>query len=709
MANQYPGNPNLPSDVRQRVISTFRQTVDLTRKGNTDQAAAGVDFILRMDPQFEPARRLALYWTDPSAGTDLDALLEEVATDGGDALAEAQSALDARDFSRALEIASDALRNDMSNAEAQRIAEEAQGKLEAAPFVEQFVKTATDKLRSGNSAGAIADLEKARQLDAAHPRVLQLQQEFGQPQPVATTGFDFGSAASPFDGVFGGAPPAPSSDFGAISPSSSFVVEETPGAASGTPASDFGFTFEEEREAPAPGFGGVVASGTPQEELGGAHTFDFATASVETTTEDRENIRKYLEDGDKAYEAGEYQSAIDIWSRVFLIDVTNDDASERIDRARKKRQEIDKRVEELIVAGTLAFEKNDHGTARAKFEEALALDPNNYNAKEYLGRIGEGATAPAAAPAGAVPRPSVERDIFDAEFDDEEATGGAVLVPPDPAAVAAQKRAAPAPTVAAQKKTAVPMLPLIAVVALLVLGVGGYFAYKSFFGNAQKYDPAETRQIFTKAERLSTAGQFDQAIALLLTIQPQDPEHDRALEMIDDLKDRKAASSGLIDGRPAAVVFQETVDKGRSAFEAKDYLAAKQAFEHAASIQPLPSDAKMMYDAASQQVAKLNDAILLMKENKYADAVANLQSLQQQDPENGSVRQLLLAARYNNGVVAMQQERLTDAMAEFDEVLKANPNDTEAKRSRELAAKYNGQAKDLMFKIYVKYLPLRSF
>jgi hypothetical protein len=45
-------------------------------------------------------------------------------------------------------------------------------------------------------------------------------------------------------------------------------------------------------------------------------------------------------------------------------------------------------------------------------------------------------------------------------------------------------------------------------------------------------------------------------------------------------------------------------------------------------------------------------------------------------------------------------------------VLKANPNDELAKRSRDLAARYSAQPKgtpkDLLYKIYVKYLPLRK-
>ena len=60
------------------------------------------------------------------------------------------------------------------------------------------------------------------------------------------------------------------------------------------------------------------------------------------------------------------------------------------------------------------------------------------------------------------------------------------------------------------------------------------------------------------------------------------------------------------------------------------------------------------------------------------------------------------------GAVDLQQEKLDAAAEEFGEVLKIDPNDELAKRSKALAERYNGQPKDLLYKIYVKYLPLRK-
>ena len=149
-------------------------------------------------------------------------------------------------------------------------------------------------------------------------------------------------------------------------------------------------------------------------------------------------------------------------------------------------------------------------------------------------------------------------------------------------------------------------------------------------------------------------------------------------------------------------------DSGRAAFEARDYDKAKKAFEQALRVRALPADAKKMYDTAAQQAAKLDSAKALFNERKYGDAITNLESMLTQDPQNKSIQRMLIDAHFNLGATALQEERLPEALQEFENVLKSDPNDELAKRSRELASRYNGQKKDLLYKVYVKYLPLRQ-
>jgi tetratricopeptide (TPR) repeat protein len=108
-----------------------------------------------------------------------------------------------------------------------------------------------------------------------------------------------------------------------------------------------------------------------------------------------------------------------------------------------------------------------------------------------------------------------------------------------------------------------------------------------------------------------------------------------------------------------------------------------------------------------QQAQKLDAAKALFGERRYTEALASLQPLLEQDPENQNIRRLMVDAHFNLAATALQEERTSEAIKEFDEVLRVDPNDELAKRSRDLAQRYEGEPKDLLYKIYVKYLPLR--
>ena len=696
----YPGNASLSSAVKDRVLSTFQQTLTLYKEGRSAEVVEGCTLILRMDPMFDPAKKLLEKTRNPNSPVDVDSLMPSME----DPLREARAAMAARDFQRANDLTTEVLRDDFTNEEARAINETAREKIEAAPFVDQFIRKAETFAAQGNVPSARAELEKARALDSDHPAIGRVAESLAPPQPAAS----FSSGPSP-----------------------SFVVEAPPPAAPmagrGTAqAADFGFTFEEDKaaneptfdafsfDAPspapaAPAFGGFSfdAPSTPS-----AGTFDFTPAAPPPAGgDDQRKIEQYLADGDRAANAGNYQQAIDLWSRIFLIDVTNDEASSRIENAKAKRRENDAKVEALIAAGEKAFNSGDHNTARTQFEEALRLDPGNLTAHEFIQQITAAAPAPFETPFSApstrteTPAPK-HGDIFD----DEALLSGSYdsLKPPDlpPPAPVPAKKAAPAKAAAPATKRSASSGVLLTIVAVVVVAAAGWFLWSKYMSKPS-YDPAATQAIFVQANSLAKRERYDQAITILGNISPADPQHDKALEMIADLQHKKAQAAQMVNGRPASVVYEENVAAGRTAFDAHDYETAKTALDAAARIKPLTPDLAAMYTAASQQVSKLEVAKALFKERRYQDAVTNLDPLLQADPQNQSIRRMLIAAHFDLGATALQEERLPDAMREFDEVLKSDPNDELAKRSRTLAERYSGQPKDLLYKIYVKYLPLR--
>lgn len=737
----YLGNPSLSTAVKDRVSSTFNQTLALYQQGRIEEVIAGCTLILQMDPLFDPAKKLLEKARNPASPIDVSTLAPSASAD--EALREARQAMAGRDFQRVIQITTEILTNDLMNDDARILGDEAREKMEAGPFVEQFAKKCEQHLANGNLSAAKSDLEKARALDPDHPKIKEIEKRVMSASgkwPAAT----FGTSPAPQQ------PPA----------SSSFIVDNPPPPAStqrkAAQAADFGFTFEEEKpekpadagfstfdfgaapstpagsdglsnfnagpppqptsfsfDSPAAGFSFDAPDASPPPPAAPAKTpatgsYDFSTASIETSAEDQKKIDQYVADGDRAFDRGDYQGAIDLWSRIFLIDVTSEVASDRIERAKVRRREQEQKIESTVSAAVTAFDRGDREGARAKFNEVLRIDPHNSTAQDYLDRIAD--SGPAAAPPSMSYTPPAA-EVSDIFADDlaplPESTS--TLTPPAPTAVSAKKSGAtPAVKTKPAGQRAIPTGALLIVLVVALLGVGGWYGWSKFSNRQPEYDPVATQQIFTKANSLAQKGKYDQAIALLQDVKPQDPQHDRALNMMADLQRKKQQSAEMIDGKPAAVFFQEQLANGRTAYDAHDYVGAKVAFEQAMRVKPLSPDEKTMYDTAAQQVAKLDAAKQLFVEHRYADALGNLQPLLQADPANKNIQRMITDAHFNLGAAALQEERLPDAIKEFDEVLRVDANDELARRSRELAVRYTGQPKDLLYKIYVKYLPLRQ-
>lgn len=694
----YPGNASLATAVKDRVVSTFEQTLALYKQGRTDEVVAGCNLILQMDPLFDPARKLLDKARDPSAALDPTSL---AGRGGADPMAEARQAMAARDFDRVVQITTDILTNDLMNDEARVLSDEAREKIEAAPFVDQFVRKCEQHVTGGNLAAARTDLEKARALDPSHPGIAQIDNMIRKAEASA-------GAPAAFD-------------------ASSFVVDTPVSPRGTTQASDFGFTFEEDKNTgggsgfdsfsfntaapaaapePAPqSDSGAFSFDTPVEGTPAFNfdapaptkvgsDFDFSTASMETSPDDQKKIEQYLADGDRAFAAGDNQQAIDLWSRIFLIDVTNEAASERIEKAKIRRREIEQQMESVLNAGVQAFDRKDFPAARAKFEEVLRNDPGNVQATDYMERLAESASG---VPAFQPPPPS-HGDVLDEpeaqESDFEPAPSPVREIPP--------RKPAPAP---AAKKP--PLMLIAIVVGVLALAAAGWFVVSRMGGDSDQA-PGGSQAFVTRATTLGQQGKFDEAISVLQEIKPGDPQYDAALAMIADLQQKKARAATTVDGRPPAAYFDENVTAGRAAFASHDYAAAKRAFENAMRVKPLPPDVKSAYDTASQQVAKLATAQSLFAERRYAEVIASLEPLRAQDPQNTNIRRMIVDAHFNIGTIALRQDRLPDAIKAFDEVLKEDPNDDLARRSKELAERYEGQPRDLLYRIYVKYLPLRQ-
>src|SRR4029453_12607982 len=87
------------------------------------------------------------------------------------------------------------------------------------------------------------------------------------------------------------------------------------------------------------------------------------------------------------YFAGEFEQAINLWTRVLFLDRTHDRARAYIDRARSAQAERQRISEALVHQGLDAFDKGEVARARELLSDALDQGASHDVALGVLGRI----------------------------------------------------------------------------------------------------------------------------------------------------------------------------------------------------------------------------------------------------------------------------------------------------------------------------------
>lgn len=676
----YPGNPALGSDVQQRIVATFEQTLDLAIAGNRQEALLGCDFVLRMDSHFEPARRLqerinahsgplshealADLMPGPEAEDDLGFLpslddfggsgdLAGFATQDGlrdefeQLFAERRYAdLVARAHQEGAALAADP--------ELMRLAAQAQEKLESAPYVAKFVAAARAALAAGQTAEAQRSLEKARSLDPDHPEIGEITRSMqGGPR-----------AAGPR---------------GEIDEASFFTLEEP--TAPAAPAS----------------FEPIAAAAPP----------------VTYASESDRRIAQLLAEGDAAFERGDPQAAIDSWSRIFLIDIDHEEAARRIERARRLKAESERQVEEIYHDGLSAGEAGDFAGARRAFERVLELQPTHLAAREQLQLLDAG-QAPAPLPSSRTgealdPLPSGFDGLPPADLKEE------ILVPPEGAASQPrrerkEKVAAPATPAAAPARAKKTFMLVGAAVMVLVLA-GGWLLFQnwdSWFPNSDSEVPVQstTADAIARATKDQAEGKTAIAISRLMRIPPSDPLYAKARELIKAWEAPSAPAAPAGPSPEQAAIRDQALNEAREAYTSRAYLLAAERFRQGAEIAALEGTDAELYEDARRQLEPLATQLQLFKDHEWERLLKDLWSLRQSSP-SPDVDRLLTDSYYNLGVRDLQRQNPAKAIENFKEADQLQPNDPELERHLRLAETYKTREVDLLYKIYVKYLRFR--
>jgi tetratricopeptide (TPR) repeat protein len=679
----YSGNPSLSSDVKQRILSTFDQTLALAREGNRQEALLGCDFVLRMDPQFHPAEILqerlrsgtgpvrvddldgaqsaAAAAEDPFGDLDgLDLDLPPVLPGAGAAAflrEELQSLLEQRRFEDFMAAAERERSLIAEDPELQRLVGEAQERTEAEPYVLKFLASARQALQAGQAEEAGRLIDKARALDPEHPGIAVLERARGG-----------GGESAP------AAPPPP--------------AFEIPSPFQAMPANL--------------AFGGG-------------------------DSESDRRIRELLDEGQVAFDAGDPQGAIDAWSRIFLIDIDHEEASRRIELARKLKAEGERQVEEIFHDGLSRLEAGDPEGARQMFQKVLEMQPGYFAAREYLQQLDAGTvpvppktTGTRETPAAEPPLPlSPELDAAGQELTEE------ILIPPEPGeqpAPAAERR--PKRTSAAREGGRARRLFFLVGGAVLLLALaGGWFAWQNrdrLFPNSQTEDtppPALSADPIARARRLHKAGKTPIALSQLRRIPATDPHYRQAQKLIAEWTG--APAPGAPVAGPAAPPALSAADQERAALRQVLLGAAREAqaegsnlralrrLEQAGTIAKLEGEDAELLAAVKRKLEPLAQKIQLFGQHEWEHILRDLWILHESDPGNRDVTQLLVDSNYNLAVRDLQRNDATKAAGWLADAVKLDPKDAMIRRHYLFAQTYQERPKDLLYKIYVKYLPFR--
>jgi tetratricopeptide (TPR) repeat protein len=715
----YAGNPSLSSDIQNRVLGTFEQTLGLAAEGSRQEALLGCDFVLRMDPHFEPARQLQERLRNSSGAVSVDDLLAPAALDpfagaidlpdlegfgaatppAGDLRSRFQALLDRRQFQELMTLAQQQQAAVGADAELMRIASEAQERLEAEPYVNKFLNAAREAARQGNREEAERAINKIRALDPSHPAIAELT---GAPAaPIAPPADDFLARDSGFELSLDEPSLGSSLDTGF-----------------GTELPDL--TFDE----PLLGFEEPAATPSLMDpELISAADFQTDMLSSGDSETDR-RIKQLLDEGQTAYQAGDVQGAIDAWSRIFLIDIDHQEAARRIEQARKVKAESERQAEEVFHEGLAKIEAGDLEGAKQTLHRVLEIQPSYFAAREYLQQL-EAGQVPSSRPAPrheaaaqpALPTPS--------DLDLETATGELkeeILIPPDPSELAAAERqkpkARPAPI---REGKARKTFALVGSAVLVLALAGGAFVYLNkdrLFPNSQTEDPAGSQASgedpIARALDLHKGGKTQIAVAQLRRLPPDDPSYSKAQELLSQWDTSPASAPGLPAGpapAPAAPVIPPErlalLTSARDAYQGRSYLEAIERYEVAQKKGRLdPSDAELLADA-KRQLAPISAQINLVEQHEWEVALRDLWRLHEADPSNRDVTRLMVDSYYNMALRDLQRMDTKQALQNLREAQGLDPKDGDLQRQIAFAETYQSRSKDMLYRIYVKHLPLR--
>jgi tetratricopeptide (TPR) repeat protein len=430
--------------------------------------------------------------------------------------------------------------------------------------------------------------------------------------------------------------------------------------------------------------------------------------AAETPSPEKE-ITALLKQGDEARAAGDKQQAIEVWSRIFLIDIDNGEAIGRIENARREMAEESRQLAAAMEKGQESFAKGDLAAAKTHFDALLALDDTSPPPGAPT------SPPPAEVVLGPSPhdlsRVAVPGDVLAEEL--EQSGARRWTVTPRPTGEAPADVELPKAVVGKRLKIPLNSRTLVlaaAVVAAILLAA--FFLLRSPRKGSETA-PAETGSSLEHATQLFREGKIAETTEELRRIPREHPDYARAQKLLASLGAHEEAAVPPSPESPPVAGGSSSSDPAalradaEKALAEKRYIDALKSFSLAAPhFQGDPTFSQEMA-AASEKVSELTAAVKLYNDGEYETAIPLLWRIYQASRDNQDARSYLLRSYYNEGIAELQNGLFDKAKASFSEVLALDPEDLDAARHRQFADRYHNGDLDLLGRIYVRYISPR--
>ncbi len=441
------------------------------------------------------------------------------------------------------------------------------------------------------------------------------------------------------------------------------------------------------------------------EEDGGDTTEEHDDDSAEG--DDR--VAELLAKGQQAFDSGSFQEAIDVWSRVYLVDPSSEVAGERIDEARARLEETSRELELLLHQ---ANEAADHGRVQEALEavdDILARQPGHLEAldlKERLKREAETSAPAPAAKAGEEAHEegdvessaSGEHEFADLEEDLFHEDLPAEVPAPESAFELPDIEELPAPSAA--RRRSIQLRPvLLAVAALLVVAVGAWLGSKLLTGRGDQGNSTAVEHTIRQAEALYRQGQVEEAIHLLQEA-PASPMDQARIA-------RRIARYQKVLQPPTPTPVPQSLEKAETAAREGHWLQAYRTVVAGLGLHPEDQGLLELKDQITEQEPLVVSLERAIARRDPATALSVARQLEERHPKDELAAAEVNRWLFNGAVAELHTYNLTGAEVLLAELSTRKPGDEEVGRILELIRTYKNRPVDMQLKIFISSISTR--